>query len=122
MKLDPYLFFTGNAAEAMAFYKDVFGGELTTSPKENGAGLMHADLTGGDIELMACDGDRTEPYETSPITLSLSGTDAGKIKGAFAKLAEGGTVTSALKVESWGDTFGTVTDKFGVDWMVNFTE
>jgi len=122
MKLHPYLFFAGQAQEAMEFYKGIFGGELKTMANPDGKGLMHAELSGGDIDFMASDGDRTEPYtEVCRITLSLSGADADKIKGAFNALAEGGEITSALKTESWGDTFGTVTDKFGIDWMVNIS-
>ncbi len=121
MNLHPYIFCTGNAQETMEFYKEVFGGELKTMPNPNGKGLMHADLKGGDIELMASDGDRTTPYETSRISLSLSGTDKEKLTATFNKLAEGGTIESPLKTESWGDTFGMLTDKFGVDWMVNIS-
>lgn len=121
MTLHPYLFFTGNAQEAMEFYQTVFGGELTTSAHPSGHGLMHAELNGGAIDLMASDSDRTEPYDVSRISLSLNGSDAAAIKEAFYKLAEGGKMEMDLKVESWGDTFGMVTDKFGVDWMVNIT-
>ena len=121
MNLHPYLFFTGNCAEAMEFYHGIFGGELKTLPNPDGKGIMHADLSGGDIEFMASDSDRTEPYDVSYVTLSLSGTDADKITTAFNKLAEGGKITDPLKTETWGDTFGTVTDKFGIDWMVNFS-
>jgi PhnB protein len=70
---------------------------------------------------MASDGTRTEPYETSCISLSLNGTDADKITAAFEKLSAGGKVTNPMKVESWGDTFGELTDKFGIDWMVNIS-
>ncbi|CAN5188021.1 VOC family protein [soil metagenome] len=120
MNLQPYLFFPGNCTEAMNFYKEVFGGELTTMPNPSGKGVMHADLKGGIINLMASDSDRTTPYETCRITLSLNGTDGDKITETFNKLAEGGAITSPIKVESWGDAFGTVTDKFDIDWMVNF--
>jgi PhnB protein len=119
MKLNPYLFFTGNCAEAMEFYKSIFGGELKTMPNEGRPGLMHADLTSDDITILATDGMRTSPYETSFVTLSLNGSDSEKITAAFNALAEGGEVTNPLKTEVWGDTFGMLTDKFGVDWMVN---
>jgi PhnB protein len=58
----PYLFFKGTCLEAMEFYQSVFGGELQKvtfealgmeAPAEFKNGLMHAFLTGGDIELMA---------------------------------------------------------------------
>ena len=105
----------------MDFYKGIFGGELKTVPNQDGKGLMHADLSGGDISFMACDGTRTTPYETCNITLSLSGTDAEKITSAFNKLSEGGSEITPLRTESWGDTFGSVKDKFGTDWMVNIS-
>jgi len=105
----------------MEFYKGIFGGELKVTPNQDGNGVMHADLSGGDISFMASDGTRTTPYETCRITLSLSGTDSEKITNAFNRLGEGGTVESELKTESWGDTFGSVTDKFGIDWMVNIS-
>ena len=122
MNLHPYLFFTGNCAEAMEFYKIIFGGELKLVPNQDGKGIMHADLSGGDLELLASDGTRTTPYETSSISLALTGSDNEKITGAFHKLSEGGTVTAALKTESWGDTYGSLTDKFGIDWMVNISQ
>lgn len=121
MNLHPYIFFTGNAQEAMEFYKEIFGGELKTMPNPDGKGLMHADLSGGDVSFMASDGTRTEDYPVCRITMSLSGTDEAKLRNAWEKLAEGGKIESDLKTESWGDTFGTLTDKFGVDWMVNIS-
>jgi len=124
ISLDPYLFFTGNCREAMEFYKKIFGGELIIqSLKDAGMGdsdnVMHAQLAGGEIDLLASDGDRKEPYEVSRISLSLSGNNETKLKSFFEQLAEGGKVESDLKTESWGDTFGMLTDKFGIDWMVN---
>ncbi len=127
-QLDPYIFFTGNCREAMEFYKTVFGGELTMSTydeapgekPENSAGkVMHSKLTGGLISFMGSDSTRTKPFGESFITLSITGDDEKELRTTFDKLGAGGKVTSALKKEFWGDTFGTLTDKFGVDWMVN---
>jgi PhnB protein len=129
IQLDAYLFFTGNCKEAMEFYKSVFGGELSIQlmgevPGEKPEGskddsVMHALLSGGDIRLMASDGTRTEAYGVGPITLSLSGTDEAKLTGIFEKLSEGGNITQKLEKMFWGATFGSLTDKFGIDWMVN---
>jgi len=121
MQLYPYLFFTGNCQEAMEFYQTVFGGELKTMPNPDGKGLMHADLSGGDISFMASDGTRTEPYDVCRISMSLTGSDSDKLTAAFNKLAEGGNVDHELKTETWGDTFGSLTDKFGIDWNVNIS-
>ncbi len=130
IKFNPYIFFPGNCREAATFYHEVFGGSVTIQTLGEAIGetdpakkdrIMHADLTGGAVEFMASDSDRNEPYPPSFITLSIGGEDETLITALFKKLAEGGAVTSELKKEYWGDTFGTVTDKFGVDWMVNIS-
>lgn len=134
VKLDVYIFFTGNCKEAMEFYHSVFGGELTVQTYGEVPGdqspemaahkdkVMHARLSGGDVSLMAGDSTRTEKFGQSSITLSLGGSDEEKLRELFKKLAEGGTVTSELKKEFWGDIFGSLTDKFGIDWMVNISQ
>ena len=130
INLDPYLFFNGNCAEAMDFYKVVFGGELTLmkfgdmpmEAMENADQMkdkiMHALLDGGDIRLMASD-SRDASEKMAKVELSLGGEDSDKLTKIFNDLKAGGTVRSELKKETWGDTFGMLTDKFGIDWMVN---
>ena len=121
--LEPYLYFTGNCREAMAFYHGVFGGDLSVMDMpDNPAKVMHSRLSGGMVTLLASDGQRTEPYGTSAISLNLTGDDEEKLRKAFAALSEGGKVTSELKKEFWGDTFGSLTDKYGIDWQVNITQ
>jgi PhnB protein len=56
----------------------------------------------------------------SSIAISLSGDDSS-LRDYFAQLADGGTVTMPLEKQVWGDEFGQVTDRFGIDWMVNIT-
>jgi PhnB protein len=135
--LNPYLFFGGNCREAMEYYKQVFGGELTLStfgdgpadahqdPKANSddmkAKIMHARLD-GDIVLLASD----SPHNTSnknidQFSLSLSGSDEARLTGYFEKLAQNGQITAPLVKQFWGDTFGMLTDQFGINWMVNIT-
>jgi PhnB protein len=57
--------------------------------------------------------------EGSSISISLSGDDADELRGYFAKLSDGGTVTMPLEKQMWGDEFGMCVDKFGVTWLVN---
>ncbi|MDB5161180.1 MAG: hypothetical protein JWO96_560 [Candidatus Saccharibacteria bacterium] len=127
--LEPYIFFRGQCREAMEFYKGVFGGELemqtvdetpTDFPgKEAMKGqIMHASLKGGDINLMASDSQNASP-KTAKVELSLGGYDEPKMRKMFDDLAEGGEVKTPLKKEFWGDIFGNLTDKYGVDWMMN---
>ena len=128
-RLNPYLRFQGNAREAIEFYQQVFGGELRLNTfGEYGMGegpladqVMHAQLeTPAGYTLMVSD---TPPgMEHQPgtnITVSLSGDDAEELRGYFAKLSEGGTVSMPLEKQMWGDEYGALTDRFGVPWMAN---
>lgn len=127
--LCPYLSFTDNAREAMSFYRDVFGGELTISTfGEAGMGegpiadrVMHSHLaTPAGFNLMGSD---TPPGMERPggsaITVMVSGDDDEALRGHFAALAEGGRVSMPLERQFWGDVFGMVTDRFGVAWGVD---
>ena len=127
IELTPYLFFGGNCKEAMEFYKGIFGGELTVQkmdaypemPVEESMKdmVMHADLN-GDIRLFASD-SRKASTKSAKVELSLSGDDESKLRKYWDSLSEGGKVTMPLEKAPWGDTFGMLTDKHGVDWMVN---
>ena len=130
-KLNPYISFAGNAREAMKFYENVFGGQLTLSTfaEMGGApegvdpdGIMHAMLVAdNDITIMGADSatGMREFIAGTNMSLSLSGDDEEELTTYFNKLADGGKVESPLKKESWGDTFGMCIDKFGTFWLVN---
>lgn len=130
--LNPYIYFKGQCREAMEFYKSVFGGDLNVMSYEDmpddtpgleeidKSWLMHASLNGGDAALMASDTLQASP-KAAKIDLSLGGTNEARLREIFEKLSEGGTVNTELRKEFWGDTFGSLTDKFGVTWMMNIT-
>ena len=128
-RLNPYISFKDNAREAMEFYQEVFGGELTMSTfGEYGQAdtpvadnIMHANLeTPSGFTLMASD---TPPgMEHNPgdnIGISLSGDDTDELRGYWEKLSAGGNVSVPLEKQMWGDEFGQCTDKYGIAWMVN---
>jgi PhnB protein len=125
--LNVYLFFKGNCREAMEFYKNIFGGELTiqtygdvsaTDDKNKAEHIMHASLEGGDVKLMASDTDMASE-KAAKVSLSLGGKDEARLREIFDQLSEDVEVKYPLKKEFWGDIFGSVTDKYGVEWMVN---
>ncbi len=133
-KLNPYINFKDNAREAMEFYKSVFGGELTvTTFKEGGAPaqgptadlVMHAMLVvGPEMTIMASDTPPEMTYKPAAgVGMSLSGdnSDEEKLTGYWNKLSVGGTPFMPLGKAPWGDTFGMLTDKFGINWLVNIT-
>jgi PhnB protein len=127
--LNPYIQFRDTARQAMEFYQEVFGGDLNVStfgqygdPGQPGAdGVMHANLTTpSGYTLMAADTPPGMDYSPGTnIAISLSGDDADELRGRFARLADGGSVSVPLEKQMWGDEFGMCTDKFGIGWMVN---
>ena len=126
---NPYIFFRGDCREAMEFYKAIFGGELTIQtydevPGPTQAGMegkvMHASLSGGLISLMGSDTEQASE-KAAKITLSLGGSSEEKLTSLFNQLSDGGEIISNLKKEFWGDTFGNLTDKYGIEWMVNIS-
>ncbi|HEX8343989.1 MAG TPA: VOC family protein [Actinoplanes sp.] len=130
--LNPYISFPGTAREAMEFYRDVFGGTLNLSTfGEFGAPdpsvadqIMHGQLeTPSGFVLMGADTPPgTERTAGNTMAVSLSGNDADDLRGYWAKLSEGGNVSVPLEKQMWGDEFGTCTDRFGVEWMVNIAQ
>ena len=63
--------------------------------------------------------NRMEYQAGTNYSMSLSGDNEAELKGYFEKLLAGGNVTMPLEKAPWGDTFGMLTDKFGVSWLVN---
>jgi PhnB protein len=127
--LTPYLNFNGKTSEAMKFYQSILGGELkmqtfgeakmAKSPKEKDL-ILHADLKNDSLSLMASDGQPNQKVVFGDnIHMSIAGEDKNKLTEIFTKLGRGGKVDMPLEKQFWGDTFGMVTDKFGVHWMVN---
>lgn len=128
-RLNAYLNFPGTAREAMEFYQSIFGGRLSVSTfKEygmvqnpaDGDKIMHSMLEADNgISFMGSDVPSNMPQPQTTTSLALSGDDKEELTGYFNGLAAGGTIQQPLMESPWGDTFGMVTDKFGVDWMVN---
>ena len=131
--LNPYLNFEGNTREAMEFYQQVFGGELEIStfsdipdmpvPPGYEDKVMHAALRADDVTLMASEGQPGTPVTFGDnVSLSLSGTDGDRLTGYFEQLSDGGKVSLPMGEQPWGDVFGMVTDRFGINWLVNVSK
>jgi PhnB protein len=132
VQMNPYLMFQDRAREAMGFYQEVFGGELTmqtfaefgmSGDPSNDDRIMHAQLvTPHGLVVMASDVPDGVPYEPgSAISVSLSGDDDPALRGFYDALADGGTVVEPLSQAPWGDHFGACVDRFGTSWMVNIS-
>ena len=132
-KIHSYLHFNGNCREAMTFYKECLGGELTLQivgespmaekmPPQMKDLILHASLTNLDLILLGSDMSPQNLVKGNAIDLMLECSTETEIKTTFQKLSEGGMIDHPLEETFWGATFGTLTDKFGNPWMFNFTK
>lgn len=127
--LSPYLVFNGQTREALEFYREVFGGETRFmafgdmgDPGEFPAdGIMHGQLTTeAGWTIMAA--DSTKPGDEvvrGGSTLCVWGDDLDTLTAQFEKLSDGATVRTPLAKQMWGDTYGDLLDKFGIEWGFN---
>ncbi len=84
--------------------------------------IIHAVLKNEGLTFMASDtmpGRQAEFGDN--VHLSISGHDSSRLTRIFDGLAQGGKVDFPLAKQFWGDTYGQVTDRFGVHWMVNIS-
>ncbi|BDI22856.1 VOC family protein [Herbiconiux sp. L3-i23] len=128
--LNPYFNFRGQAKEAMEFYRSVFGGELIgntfrefqmpTEPGEEDL-IMHSQLTTpGGLTLMGADVPTgMEFHPGHQVSASLSGDDEAELTRFWSGLSEGAEVSQELQKAPWGDSFGMLTDRYGIQWLVN---
>lgn len=135
--LNPYLNFAGNTEEAFTFYRSVFGGDFTTLqrfkdtpeagrvPEKEKNMLMHVSLpVGKGNSLMATDALESMGHKLTVgnnIQLSLEAESKEEAEKLFKGLSAGGKVTMPLGDTFWGAYFGMLVDKFGIQWMVNYT-
>ena len=134
---NPYLNFNGNTEEAFNFYKSVLGGDFAQVmrfkdvpgndqiPAEDQDKIMHIALpVGNGNMLMATDVSSNMPPVTmgNNISISVSPETEEEAYKLFDGLSAGGEVMMPLAKQFWGDTFGMLKDKFGVQWMMNYSE
>jgi PhnB protein len=133
MYIQPYLFFDGRCQEALDYYVSALGAKVEMSmrfkdspqPAQHGQmppgsenNVMHASFRIGDTVVMASDGYGKGKPVFQGFALSLSVTSPAEADRYFSALAKGGTITQPLTQTFFSHSFGMVTDKFGVPWMV----
>ncbi len=132
MRVQAYVTFSGRCEEALEFYKKSIGAEVTgllrwkdcpdagmKPPPGFEEKIMNATFRIGETDLMADDGMDEKAAEFKGMTLAIEVTDDAEAKRVFTALSEGGSVTMPLMKTFWTSSFGILTDKFGVPWMVN---
>jgi PhnB protein len=132
MKVQAYISFGGRCEEALEFYKQSIGAEVTSlmrwkespdaamkPPPGYEEKVMNAAFRIGETPLMADDGMGPKQAEFKGMSLVIEVADDAEAKRVFTALGEGGNVTMPLMKTFWTSSFGMLTDKFGVPWMLN---
>lgn len=136
--INPYLTFKDQCEEAFEFYRSVFGGEFMGGimrmgdadmgqpiPDEAKNLVMHVALPIGGNILMGSDapeGFGPPLQQGNNYSVAISPDTKEEADRLFKGLSEGGTVVMPLADAFWGGYFGMLSDKFGVQWMVNYDQ
>lgn len=137
MTLNPYLNFDGNAEEAFLFYQSIFGGELFIQkmnqtpeaeniPENEKNRTMHVGLPVGKGQfLMASDCLPSQGHvlkQGNNNYISITPDSREEADRIFNGLSVGGIIEMPMADMFWGDYFGSFVDKFGVCWMINYSD
>jgi PhnB protein len=132
--LQPYVFFDGRCEEALEFYRAAVGAEVLFSmrfkdspeppqpgmhPPGSENKIMHASVRIGQNTIMASDGRCQGHPNFQGFSLSLTVSDVAEAERLFAALSKGGQVQMPLSKTFFSPSFGMLTDRFGVCWMVH---
>lgn len=134
MPIEAYVNFKGNCREAVEFYAHIFDTEqpqfMTFAempqgpdsqfalPDDRKGWIMHTRLTIHESNIMFSDVLPDIPFTVgNNISLVIVSEDMEKMKQAFGKLKEGGTVKMELQETFWSKCYGMITDKFGISWQ-----
>ncbi|APA69391.1 MULTISPECIES: VOC family protein [unclassified Janthinobacterium] len=133
MRIEPYLQFNGNCAQALDYYRQHLGGDnlclmpYRGSPAQDQVKedwydkIMHGSVQLGSTMLMGSDGGCTEDGAKGMhgCSICLSVDTPAEAERVFSALARDGTIQMALEETFWAQRFGMLKDQFGVAWMIN---
>lgn len=138
-RVSTYLNFTNETEAAFTFYKSVFGGEFNgpihrfsdapTDPSRPALSaseqnlVLHIELPilGGHV-LMGTDAPESMGFKLNPgnhVYINLEPDTRAEADRLFNALAVGGQINMPIQDMFWGAYFGSLTDRFGIQWMVN---
>lgn len=132
MEVVPYLYFNGNAEEAITLYQKAFKVEAPSVmrfkdqpgaevPAEIGEKILHAELItpGGTLYFSDSFGENSVKVGDN-VQININCDSEEQIRGIYTRLSEGGLVLMPLEDTFWGALFGSFTDRFGITWSLNF--
>jgi PhnB protein len=132
LRSTPFLLFDGNCAEAMTFYHECLGGELTLTklsdtpmkdqlPPEKHDRIINARLKSGDIEISATDWMASpdfDPIQGNTFAIFVTGSTYDELKTIFDKLKDGDNNTRLQELHEMPfGLYGQFYDKFGIQWI-----
>jgi uncharacterized glyoxalase superfamily protein PhnB/uncharacterized protein YndB with AHSA1/START domain len=142
-RVTTYLNFPGKTEEAFTYYKNIFNGEFTGNGLRRFGDIempegmpalsatekkliIHAELTimAGHV-LMATDSPESMGFKVETgnnMHINIEPESKQETKRLFDAISEGGNITMPLQDMFWGSYYGTCTDKYGINWMFNWTE
>ena len=133
-QIHSYLTFSGNCREAMTFYKECLGGELLLQtirdspmcddmPPQMKDCILHSTLTKGALVLQASDMvPQTGLVKGNTVSLSLNCSSEEEINTFYEKLSADGEANHPITDTHWGAKFGTLVDKYGNNWLLNYNK
>ena len=128
MKLDIYLNYAGNCAEAFRFYEQHLEGKITgmtrhdeqpgqaNIPADWKDALLHARIEIGKTVLMGADIPGAEPMRSAYLTLTLD--SAEEAERVYALLSDGGQIFMKMEETFFASRFAMLRDRFGTSWML----
>ena len=129
--VQPYIFFDGKCEEALDFYKGAIGAKVDMmmrfkeAPDQSqmqpntGEKVMHASFHVGTTQVLASDGHCAGKPSFQGFGLALNAKDDAEAEKLFTAVGKGGQVLQPLTKTFFASKFGMVTDKFGINWMIN---
>ena len=132
VNLSPFLLFEGNCAEAMTFYHQCLGGQLTLTrlgdsplkdqlPVEKHQRMINAHLVSGDIDISATDwmaSPAFDPIQGNTYAIFVIGGAYEELKTVFDKLARGAEKERFQELHELPfGMYGQFYDKYGIQWI-----
>jgi len=132
MKTVPYLYFNGNAVDALKFYEKVFQTkqpevmlfkEMPGADPDSPFGdkILHAEIEiGPDVYYISDVVGEEQVTVGNNLQINLNCNSEEELRNIFAGLSDGATITMPLENTFWDALFAGLTDKFGISWTLNF--
>ena len=132
-QINTYINFNGQCREALSFYQQCLGGELNLQkisespmaaqmPSEKAGNILHGTLVSDGIIIMASDISATHFVKGNNVNLCLQCSSKKELETFFETLSVAGNVKTPLHQTFWGATYGEFTDRFGINWILNYAK